>query len=92
MMSAIEQFSGSKPSPSEKSAPVGMVSVGGGELAPSRSLSLSLPLLLLEVLVNEMADPGEDDNEVDEANLAVGDGGEPAAFLIWDKENGLSIS
>ncbi len=64
------------------------VSLGAGELAPSRSLSLSLPLLLQEA--SEVAEPGEEDREVEEANLAVGEGGEPATevpvFLKWKKK------
>lgn len=54
---------------------------GAGELAPpSPSLSLSLPEELLEdeELVSEVAEPGEEDNELEEViNLPVGEGGDP---------------
>lgn len=80
--------------------PVSVVSgsLGEGELAPSRSLSLSLPLLLQEEEeeeVSEVAEPGEDESDVEEANLAVGEGGEPATevpFLNRRGRKGKEIS
>ena len=74
--------------------PVSVVSgsLGEGELAPhpSRSLSLSLPLLQEEEEeeVIEVAEPGDEDSDVEEANLAVGEGGEPATEVPFLNRRG----
>lgn len=93
MMSATEQVAVSTSSRASSAKAVTSivevlpvtVSAGAGELAPSRSLSLSLPLLQ-EALVREMAEPGEDDKEVDEANLVGEFGGDPATVPFLNGE------
>lgn len=92
MMSATEQVAATSSTASSAKAVTSIaevlpatVSLGAGEVAPSRSLSLSLPLLH-DALVSEMAEPGEDDKDVDEANLPGEPGGDPATVPFLNKE------
>lgn len=92
MMSATEQVATTSSTASSAKAVTSRaevlpttVSAGAGELAPSRSLSLSLPLLH-EALVSEMAEPGEDDKDVEEANLPGELGGDPATVPFLNAE------